>query len=81
MFAGGMDAYVREFGQNKLHDEFYTNNTIISIFQNYTTNVITRYINSPAIFSWEIANDPRYVVSGRLPNVLLTQCVVGATLP
>jgi mannan endo-1,4-beta-mannosidase len=56
---GGMDAYVREFGVNKGHDEFYTNDTIINIFENYTTNIVSRYVNSPAVFGWEIANDPR----------------------
>ncbi|PPQ66080.1 hypothetical protein CVT26_010822 [Gymnopilus dilepis] len=56
---GGMDVYVREFGVNKTHDEFYTNETILAAFMNYTTQVVTRYVNSPAIFAWEIANDPR----------------------
>lgn len=56
---GGMDAYVRHFGVDKQHDEFYTNNTIIDLFKNYTTNVVSRYVNSPAIFGWELANDPR----------------------
>ena len=54
-----MDAYVREFGLNKQHDEFYTNFTIMDIFKNYTKEVITRFIDSPAIFAWELANDPR----------------------
>lgn len=56
---GGMDAYVRQFGTNKLHDEFYTNQMIIDLFKNYTTNIVSRYVNSPAIFGWELANDPR----------------------
>ncbi|KAF5312921.1 hypothetical protein D9619_003817 [Psilocybe cf. subviscida] len=57
---GGMDAYVRGFGNGTTkHDEFYTDNTIQAHFLNYTTAVVSRYINSTAIFSWEIANDPR----------------------
>ncbi|KII88513.1 glycoside hydrolase family 5 protein [Plicaturopsis crispa FD-325 SS-3] len=56
---GGMDAYVRAFGVNKNHDEFYTNETIINAFKNWTTQVVSRYVNSSAIFSWELANDPR----------------------
>ena len=56
---GGMDAYVREFGSSKDHDHFYSDNDIINIFENYTTQVIQRYVNSPAIFAWELANDPR----------------------
>ena len=57
-----MDAYVRHFSVNQQHDEFYTNDTIIELFKNYTTNVVSRYVNSPAIFGWELANDPRCLV-------------------
>ncbi|KZP11991.1 glycoside hydrolase family 5 protein [Athelia psychrophila] len=56
---GGMDAYVREFGTTKDHDEFYTSSSILGIFNTYVTTVVTRYKNSPAILAWEIANDPR----------------------
>jgi mannan endo-1,4-beta-mannosidase len=56
---GGMDSYVRQFGVNKTHDEFYTNQTIIDTFINYTTQVVSRYVNSPAVLAWELANDPR----------------------
>ncbi len=50
---------MREFGVAKKHDEFYENATIINIFQNYTNQVVKRYLDSPAILAWEIANDPR----------------------
>jgi mannan endo-1,4-beta-mannosidase len=56
---GGMDVYVREFGDNLTHDEFYSNPKIFAHFSNYTTQIVSRYINSPAILAWEIANDPR----------------------
>ncbi|KAK0459721.1 glycoside hydrolase family 5 protein [Desarmillaria tabescens] len=55
---GGMDTYVRQFGGCK-HDEFYTNQTLINAFENYTTQIVTRYVNNPTVFSWEIANDAR----------------------
>ncbi|KAF7338302.1 Glycoside hydrolase family 5 protein [Mycena venus] len=55
---GGMDAYVRAFGADS-HDAFYTNETIITAFENYTMNIVSRYVNSTAILGWEIANDPR----------------------
>ncbi|KAJ7580444.1 glycoside hydrolase family 5 protein [Mycena floridula] len=55
---GGMDVYIRQFGRTT-HDDFYTNSTILDAFQNYTSYVVSRYVNSPAIFGWEIANDPR----------------------
>lgn len=56
---GGMDAYVRRFGSSLHHDQFYVNQQIIDQFKNYATQVVNRYINSPSILSWEIANDPR----------------------
>lgn len=62
-FPGGMDAYVREFGKNQAHDDFYNDDNIISIFKNYTTTVISRYVDNPTVFAWEIANDPRLVLS------------------
>ncbi|KAF8844970.1 glycoside hydrolase [Paxillus ammoniavirescens] len=55
---GGMDLYVRQFGL-KTHDEFYTNPSILNSFMNFTTQIVSRYVNSPAIFSWELANDAR----------------------
>ncbi|KAJ7343492.1 glycoside hydrolase family 5 protein [Mycena albidolilacea] len=55
---GGMDAYVRAFGADS-HDAFYTNETIIAAFENYTTHIVSRYVNSTAVLAWEIANDPR----------------------
>jgi mannan endo-1,4-beta-mannosidase len=54
---GGMDAYVREFGS--VHDDFYTNDTIINHFTNYTSQIVSRFSNSATIFAWEVANDPR----------------------
>ncbi|KAF8894610.1 glycoside hydrolase superfamily [Infundibulicybe gibba] len=56
---GGMDVYVRQIGQSREHDQFYVNATIIDAFLNYTNAVVTRYMNSSAVFGWELANDPR----------------------
>ncbi|KAJ7219265.1 glycoside hydrolase family 5 protein, partial [Mycena pura] len=55
---GGMDAYVRAFGADS-HDAFYTNETIIAAFVNYTQQIVKRHVNSTAVLAWEIANDPR----------------------
>ncbi|KAG1827299.1 glycoside hydrolase superfamily [Suillus subaureus] len=55
---GGMDLYVRQFGLQN-HDQFYTNSSILTSFMNYTTQVVSRYVNSPSVFSYELANDPR----------------------
>jgi mannan endo-1,4-beta-mannosidase len=69
-FSGGMDVYVRHFGVTKHHDEFYSNQTIIDLFKNYTTQVVSRYINSSAILAWELANDPRFVLSASLSDIM-----------
>ncbi|KAK1232219.1 hypothetical protein PQX77_004593 [Marasmius sp. AFHP31] len=55
---GGMDVYVRQFGF-KTHDQFYTNPKLKNLFKNYTQHIVTRYKDSPSVFSWEIANDAR----------------------
>ncbi|KAG1785012.1 glycoside hydrolase superfamily [Suillus plorans] len=62
---GGMDLYVNQFGLQN-HDAFYTNNEILTAFQNYTQQIVLRYLNSPAVFSWELANDAR--CNGTLPT-------------
>jgi len=56
---GGMDVYVRALSDSHTHDDFYTNPTILNTFLNYTTQIVSRYVNSPAVFGWELANDPR----------------------
>ncbi|KAG2111540.1 glycoside hydrolase family 5 protein [Suillus discolor] len=55
---GGMDTYVRQFGL-QTHDQFYTNPSVLTSFLNYTTQVVSRYVNSPSVFSYELANDAR----------------------
>jgi mannan endo-1,4-beta-mannosidase len=63
---GGMDQYVKWKG-GQYHDEFYTDTTIKGWYKNWAatlinrTNTITgvRYKDDPAIFSWELANEPR----------------------
>jgi hypothetical protein len=62
MTLGGMDLYVRQFGL-QTHDQFYTDSSILTSFMNYTTQVVSRYVNSPSVFSYELANDPRYVMA------------------
>ena len=54
-----MDAYVREFSEDKTHDAFYLNQSIVNIFLDYTTEIVKRYLNATSVLAWEIANDPR----------------------
>ncbi|KZP23080.1 glycoside hydrolase family 5 protein [Athelia psychrophila] len=60
---GGMDTYVREFGTTKSHGEFYTDSSIVNTFNSYITNVVSRYVDCPAVLAWEIGNDPRCISS------------------
>ncbi|KAG2070355.1 hypothetical protein BDR04DRAFT_1076739 [Suillus decipiens] len=55
---GGMDLCVRQFGLQN-HDDFYMSDTVLTAFQNYITQIVWRYLNSPAVVSWELANDAR----------------------
>ena len=55
---GGMDVYVNNVvSPQAYHDLFYTNAQIATYYQNYVSTVISRYSNSSAIFSWELANE------------------------
>jgi mannan endo-1,4-beta-mannosidase len=47
-----MDVYVRQLGDNLRHDQFYTNQTLIEAFQNYTTAVVSRYKDNPFVLGW-----------------------------
>lgn len=56
---GGMKVYVDAFASGQGHDAFYTNTNIKNAYKNYVKAIISRYTNSPAIFAWELANEPR----------------------
>ncbi|KAI6167027.1 glycoside hydrolase superfamily [Pisolithus thermaeus] len=45
------------FPRNYLSNDY--GNSVLNAFQNFTSQVVPRYVNSPAIFSWELANDSR----------------------
>ena len=53
-FKGGMDAYVRNFGGPREHDQFFTNETLIDAFKNYTTKIVLRYRDHPNVLSWYV---------------------------
>jgi mannan endo-1,4-beta-mannosidase len=54
---GGMNAYVKAFGGTK--EGWYTNTRAQTQYQEYIKAVVGRFKNSPAIFAWELANEPR----------------------
>ncbi|KAH7316889.1 fungal cellulose binding domain-containing protein [Stachybotrys elegans] len=54
---GGMAAYVSAFGGSKT--SWYTNSAAQAQYRRYISAVVSRYRNSPAIFAWELANEPR----------------------
>lgn len=53
-----MDVYVEQLGGSG-HSSFYTDAAIQDAYKNYVTTIVNRYKNSPAIFAWELANEPR----------------------
>lgn len=65
---GGMDQYLRWYGLTK-HHEFYTDERVRSAFKDWIAHVLTRqnsidgvpYLEDPAIFAWELANEPRTI--------------------
>ncbi|KAJ5481176.1 mannan endo-1-4-beta-mannosidase F [Penicillium diatomitis] len=54
---GGINAYVNAFGGSAT--TWYTNTVAQTTYQAYIKAVVSRYISSPAIFAWELANEPR----------------------
>jgi len=75
---GGMDVYVNQLlGNGSPHDWFYTNSTVIAAYKNYVKTFVTRYLNEPGIFAWELANEPRCTgstsaTSGQCTNPTIT---------
>lgn len=64
---GGMNAYVQAYGETD-HNAFYTNQNIQKAYRRYVKAVVSRYASSPAVFAWELANEPR--CKGCDPDVL-----------
>ncbi len=63
---GGMDQYLIWYGLNK-HWQFYTDERVRTAFKNWASHIINHkntidgmlYRDDPAIFAWELANEPR----------------------
>jgi mannan endo-1,4-beta-mannosidase len=54
---GGIQTYCNYFNCNTT--TFYTNEAAQKAYQNWIRFVVHRYKNSPAVFSWELCNEPR----------------------
>jgi mannan endo-1,4-beta-mannosidase len=71
---GGMDQYVAWHGL-QFHDQFYTDPAIRQNYKDWVATLINRvnsitgvrYGDDPAIFSWELANEPR-CINASLPT-------------
>ncbi|KAK3672346.1 hypothetical protein LTR78_007653 [Recurvomyces mirabilis] len=55
---GGMAAYFSYAGITS-NAQWYTSAKAQTQYQAYIKAVVTRYTNSPAVFAWELANEPR----------------------
>ncbi|OQE14050.1 hypothetical protein PENFLA_c041G10472 [Penicillium flavigenum] len=54
---GGMNAYAKAYGGDKI--SWYTDADMQGAYQAYIKAVVSRYADSPSIFAWELANEPR----------------------
>ena len=54
---GGINTYTNAFGGS--HTSFYADPASQQAYRNYVSFIVNRYKSSPAIFSWELCNEPR----------------------
>jgi mannan endo-1,4-beta-mannosidase len=54
---GGINTYSTAFGSNAT--TFYTTASSQAAYKSYIKTLVTRYAKSPAIFAWELGNEPR----------------------
>ena len=54
---GGMAAYLDYYGGST--NDWYTSPTIQTQYQTYINAVVSRYLDNPTIFAWELANEVR----------------------
>ena len=52
--------YIQQIlGSSATHDTFYSNAKIVAAYKKYVNFFVNRYKSSPAIFAWELINEPR----------------------
>ncbi|KAG8530558.1 uncharacterized protein KY384_005061 [Bacidia gigantensis] len=54
---GGINTYTNTYGGD--HNGFYTNTAAQNAYKAYIKFIVERYRKSNAVFSWELANEPR----------------------
>jgi len=54
---GGINTYSAAFGSNAT--TFYTTAVTQKAYKAYIKTIVTRYAKSPAVFAWELGNEPR----------------------
>jgi mannan endo-1,4-beta-mannosidase len=72
---GGMDQYLIWFGLSE-HHKFYQDAQVRAAYKDWVAHLLlrqnsidgTRYIDDPAIFGWELANEPRTVTLGEFDS-------------
>lgn len=56
----GMDMYLNHtLGTDQYHSDFYVHQPTIDAYETYVQEIVRRYKDSPAVFAWELANEPR----------------------
>ena len=80
---GGMDQYLSWFGRDE-HHEFYTAPEVRAAYKTWIATLVNRrnsingrlYRDDPAIFSWELANEPRCKGTGPASSGWTNQTIV-----
>ncbi|KAL4898347.1 putative mannan endo-1,4-beta-mannosidase A-2 [Aspergillus ambiguus] len=55
---GGINSYLKAYG-GSTNADFYNSKAMQKAYKAYVKAVVSRYIDSPAVFAWELANEPR----------------------
>ncbi|KAK4551727.1 hypothetical protein LTR86_010963 [Recurvomyces mirabilis] len=55
-----INLYIQQIlGSSAKHDTFFSNAQIIAAYKKYVSFFVNRYKTSPAVFAWELMNEPR----------------------
>lgn len=60
----GSSVFLPSWTFSNRHFQFYREPILKEAFKNYISEVVTRYADSPAVFAWELANEPRCGADG-----------------